>query len=532
MKANKQFSSEKRGSQSRAKSYGLSSSNTRSRKPGSSSGTRSNTTRGNSSYRKSENDFDGPKRSFRSSSPGTRFKKSDSDFSDKPRSSRTSSNSRFSKTDKNYSDKPRNTRNSSPGSRFKKSDNEFNDRPRSSRASSNSRFSKTEKSFSDKPRNSRNATSASRYKKSDGDFGDKPRSFKPRPVGSSYDRKSSSREDRFDSKPRERSERSFSSHSSDEKRSYRKKDDSFSSDRPKRAYTSRRSDDSGSEKSFTGRNSRFSKSPRTSRDSKSLRSSESKPKRSRKVVSENVEEANGSLRLNRYISNAGICSRREADKLISAGLVSVNGQVVTEMGMKVSLSDDVRYNGQRLQAEEKVYLIMNKPKDTITTTDDPEGRRTVMELLEPALQKIAYPVGRLDRNTTGVLLFTNDGELAQRMTHPKYSIQKIYKATLNKSYKKTDMFNLVNNGVELEDGPIQPDSVAMPDANDKAVVGIEIHSGRNRIIHRIFESQGYLVDKLDRVSFAGLSKSGLKKGQVRHLTDKEVKVLKRAVRLG
>lgn len=239
----------------------------------------------------------------------------------------------------------------------------------------------------------------------------------------------------------------------------------------------------------------------------------------------------GEIRLNRYIANAGICSRREADDLIAAGLVAVNGKVVTEMGYKVKPGDEVRYNNERLNWEKKVYLIMNKPKDTITTSDDPEGRKIIMELLEdPRLPRV-YPVGRLDRNTTGVIILTNDGELAQRLTHPKYNIAKIYKATLNRNFAPKDLQELASNGVELDDGPIRPDAIAVPDSREKNGVLIQIHSGRNRIIHRMFEALGYLVDRLDRLEFAGFEKKGLKRGGWRHLDEKEIKKLKKLVQL-
>ena len=247
-------------------------------------------------------------------------------------------------------------------------------------------------------------------------------------------------------------------------------------------------------------------------------------------VTENALKKGEEIRINRYISNAGVCSRREADELITAGLVSVNGQVVTELGQKVKSGDVVRFNGEKLNVEAKVYIILNKPKDAITTSDDPEGRNTVMDLFEGKLQERIYPVGRLDRNTTGVLLLTNDGEMSQRLMHPKYEVKKVYKATLNKIIKPTDLWTLAN-GVELEDGFIKPDALGQPDAVDKAVVGVEIHSGKNRIIHRIFEHLGYTVDKLDRVLYAGLAKNKLKRGEWRELTEKELKQLKRMVHL-
>lgn len=245
---------------------------------------------------------------------------------------------------------------------------------------------------------------------------------------------------------------------------------------------------------------------------------------------ETIAESQGTIRLNKYIANAGICSRREADKLIAAGLVRVNGKVITEMGFQVKPDDDVRYNGTRLSNERKVYIIMNKSRDTITTLDDPEGRKTVVDALEGSGLPRVFPVGRLDRNTTGVLLLTNDGELAQRLMHPKYQVQKIYKATLDKNLKGQDLWTLTN-GIELEDGPIKPDSIAVPDPKAKNVVVIEIHSGRNRIIHRMFEHVGYKVEKLDRIWYAGLDKRGLKRGQWRELNSRELNAVKKLVRL-
>ncbi len=257
--------------------------------------------------------------------------------------------------------------------------------------------------------------------------------------------------------------------------------------------------------------------------------SKSKSQSKERVTEEalNVGEA---VRLNRFISNAGVCSRREADELIGAGLVSINGEIVTELGTKVKAGDVVRFNGEKLTVEAKVYILLNKPKDAITTADDPEGRNTVMDIFDGKMKERIFPVGRLDRNTTGVLILTNDGELAQRLMHPKYEINKVYKATLNKNLKPADLWAL-SNGVELEDGFIKPDAIAQSDAKNKNVVGIEIHSGRNRIIHRMFESLGYTVEKLDRVLYAGLEKGVLKRGEWRELNEKELKTLKRSVHL-
>jgi 23S rRNA pseudouridine2605 synthase len=251
---------------------------------------------------------------------------------------------------------------------------------------------------------------------------------------------------------------------------------------------------------------------------------------SKERITEDALSVGESVRLNRFISNAGVCSRREADELIGAGLVSINGVVATELGMKVKAGDVVRFNGEKLAVEAKVYLVLNKPKDAITTLDDPDGRNTVMDIFEGKMRERVYPIGRLDRNTTGVLLLTNDGELAQRLMHPKYEIKKVYKATLNKNLKPADLWTL-SNGVELEDGFIKPDAIAQSDAKNKNVVGIEIHSGKNRIIHRLFEHLGYTVDKLDRVLYAGMEKGALKRGEWRELNDKELKALKRSVHL-
>jgi 23S rRNA pseudouridine2605 synthase len=227
------------------------------------------------------------------------------------------------------------------------------------------------------------------------------------------------------------------------------------------------------------------------------------------------------MRLNRYLAQSGICSRREADDLIKAGVVSVNGKIVTEMGTKVYPSDKIHYGGQRLSMEKKRYVLLNKPKDFITTTDDPRDRRTVMNLIATACTERLYPVGRLDRQTTGVLLMTNDGDLAKKLTHPSHGAEKIYHATLDKSVTKADLTALVE-GIELEDGPAQADEAAYVQGATKREVGLKIHMGRNRIVRRMFEHLGYEVLKLDRVVFAGLTKKDVPRGEWRHLTEKEV----------
>lgn len=231
------------------------------------------------------------------------------------------------------------------------------------------------------------------------------------------------------------------------------------------------------------------------------------------------------IRLNKYIAHAGICSRREADKLIAAGLISVNGSVVTEVGTKIDPDADVRYNGERLGNERKVYLLLNKPKDYVTTVDDPHAKKTVMELVERACKERIYPVGRLDRNTTGVLLFTNDGDLTRRLTHPSFNKKKVYHVFLDKNLQHSDL-NKIAEGIELDDGFIQPDAIAYASMDNKREIGLEIHSGKNRVVRRIFEHSGYKVTKLDRVYFAGLTKKNLPRGRWRFLTDKEIKSLK------
>ncbi|NLB87159.1 MAG: rRNA pseudouridine synthase [Bacteroidales bacterium] len=230
------------------------------------------------------------------------------------------------------------------------------------------------------------------------------------------------------------------------------------------------------------------------------------------------------VRLNKYIANAGICSRREADTFISAGLVSVNGEIVTELGVKVMPGDEVKFNDEKINPERKVYILLNKPKDYVTTLDDPEGRRTVMDLIQNACKERVYPVGRLDRNTTGLLLLTNDGELTKKLTHPSYNKKKIYHVELDKALSR-DHLNQIAQGIELEDGPIVVDAISYVD-NLKTEVGIELHSGKNRIVRRIMEHFGYNVKRLDRVYFAGLTKLNLPRGRWRFLSDQEVIRLK------
>ncbi len=236
-------------------------------------------------------------------------------------------------------------------------------------------------------------------------------------------------------------------------------------------------------------------------------------------------DPNAPIRLNKYLANAGICSRREADDFIQAGLVTVNGNVVTELGTRVLRSDKIVFHDQPVSIEKKVYVLLNKPKDYVTTSDDPQNRKTVMDLVKDACPERIYPVGRLDRNTTGVLLLTNDGEMASKLTHPRFLKKKVYHVFCDKNVTAHDI-NKIAEGIELEDGLIKADAVDYASPTDKKQVGIEIHSGKNRIVRRIFESLGYRVIKLDRVQFAGLTKKNLRRGDWRFLTEKEVDMLR------
>ncbi|MBP5382582.1 MAG: rRNA pseudouridine synthase [Bacteroidales bacterium] len=232
------------------------------------------------------------------------------------------------------------------------------------------------------------------------------------------------------------------------------------------------------------------------------------------------------IRLNKFIANSGVCSRREADTMIQAGVVTVNGEVVTELGTKVNVVHDVvKFNGETLRGEAKVYLVMNKPRGYVTTASDPHADKTVMDLLHGCSARV-YPVGRLDKATTGVLMFTNDGEIAERLTHPSYDKKKIYQVILNKPLSEEDRQKILS-GVELSDGPIAADALEFIDESDRRKLGIEIHSGKNRVVRRIFEAVGCEVRTLDRVYFAGLTKKGLKKGEWRYLTEGEANILKR-----
>lgn len=299
----------------------------------------------------------------------------------------------------------------------------------------------------------------------------------------------------------------------------------FQEERPReKSFKSSNSEGRPYQKDFSGKEKRYV------RNDSSVGTGDKKVMRSRNKPAETggsrSNKDNGLIRLNRYIANAGICSRRKADELIEAGVVSVNGEVVSELGAKIDpIKDVIRYNGETLKREKMVYVLLNKPKDYITTTDDPQERRTVMQLVEKASRERIYPVGRLDRNTTGLLLMTNDGDLADKLSHPKNSITKIYNIELDKSLTQGDL-NKIGFGLELEDGLIKPDAVSYVTGGSKREVGIQIHSGKNRIVRRIFEHLGYEVVKLDRVIYANLTKKDLTRGRWRYLEEKEIIQLK------
>jgi 23S rRNA pseudouridine2605 synthase len=261
---------------------------------------------------------------------------------------------------------------------------------------------------------------------------------------------------------------------------------------------------------------------------------EVKPRDKRKYIDFKIKVKKGdplpsfnddAIRLNKYLSNAGVCSRREADVLIQTGVITVNGNIVTELGYKIAPTDVIQCNGETINAEKKRYVLLNKPKGFITTMDDPQGRKTVMSLVRSACRERIYPVGRLDRETTGLLLFTNDGDLAKKLTHPRYQARKIYHVELNKPVKSEDLEKLLR-GVDLEDGKSKADKASYVEGGNSREVGIEIHSGKNRIVRRMFESLGYTVVKLDRVVFAGLTKKDLPRGMFRHLSEDEVSFLR------
>ena len=336
---------------------------------------------------------------------------------------------------------------------------------------------------------------------------------------------------RYNGEGGDRSQRSYGNNTGGD-RPYRPRYNSEGGDRPQRPY----GNNAGGDRPFRPRynsNGDRPQRPYGNRDSYSRpirRTGDYDPnakysKKKQIEYKEQFVDPNEPIRLNKFLANAGVCSRREADEFITAGVVSVNGEVVTELGTKIKRGDEVKFHDQTVSIERKIYVLLNKPKDTVTTSDDPQARRTVMDLVKGACDERIYPVGRLDRNTTGVLLLTNDGDLASKLTHPKYLKKKIYHVHLDKNLTKADMEQIAA-GIQLDDGEIQADAISYTDDFKKDEVGIEIHSGKNRIVRRIFESLGYKVVKLDRVFFAGLTKKGLRRGEWRYLTEQEVNFLR------
>jgi 23S rRNA pseudouridine2605 synthase len=384
-------------------------------------------------------------------------------------------------------------------------DRRFSDRPK---RRFDGEHSSDDRRFSDRPK-----------RRFDGEHSSDDRRFSDRPERRPkrrFDGEHSSDDRRFSDRPKRRPERRFDS---DRPAS----DDRRFSDRPKRRFDGEHSSD----------DRRFSDRPeRRPKRRPKRRFDDDRPVRNPKPKAEEYvpkprgakAEEDGSIRLNKFIANSGVCSRREADDYIVAGLITVNGQVITELGTKIQVTDDVRFNGERLHGEEKVYILMNKPKDFVTTVTDPNADRTVLDLVAGKCPQRVYPVGRLDKATTGVLLLTNDGELSDKLTHPSNRVRKIYHVFLDKNLSQSD-FNKILEGVELEDGPMFADALSFID-EDESQVGLEIHSGRNRVVRRMFEALGYKVKKLDRVLFAGLTKKGLRRGQWRFLTEQEISLLK------
>ncbi|MGJ1214829.1 pseudouridine synthase [Sphingobacterium multivorum] len=436
-------------------------------------------------------------RSFDKKDSFNKFDRSERSFDKKDnfkRSDRNDSSRSFDRSERSFDkrDSFKHTDRNDSSRSFDRSERSFDKRDsfkRSDRNDSSRSFDRSERSFDKRDS----------FKRSDRN--DAPRSFDR--SERSFDKKDNfKRSDRNDS-PRsfDRSERSF------DKRDSFKRSDRNDSSRP-------------SNRKFDGDKSRNFDDNKNFGDKQYIK----RPKKK----AEDAED-DGLVRLNRYIANAGICSRRKADELITAGVIWVNGEPVTELGTKVDpATDEIRYNNERLKREKNVYVLLNKPKDYITTTDDPQERHTVMELVSKATKERIYPVGRLDRNTTGLLLMTNDGSLAEKLSHPRNSISKIYNVELNKSLTQGD-FNKISFGIELEDGVIKPDDLSYVQGGSKREVGIQIHSGKNRIVRRIFESLGYEVVKLDRVVYANLTKKDLPRGRWRYLEEREIVQLKHLI---
>ena len=309
-----------------------------------------------------------------------------------------------------------------------------------------------------------------------------------------------------------------------EKKKYRKERNAFFEEKKKEEYQARQAKKGGM--ATKAADNAKAKTPASPAADKPRGAAKTPHQKSAKAIAANDNVSTGIMPLNKFMAHCGVCSRREAVELISAGKVKVNGTAVTEPGYKIEDKDEVIYNGKKLFVTKNlVYILLNKPKDYITTTDDPQGRKTVLQLIKQATTERVYPIGRLDRNTSGVLLLTNDGDLTQKLSHPSYEIKKIYEVKLDKPLTKAH-FDKIVDGLTLEDGEIQIDSLAYADSKDKSIIGIELHSGRNRIVRRIFEYLGYDVKGLDRVMYANLTKKNVERSKWRYLSEKEIRLLK------
>lgn len=454
--------------------------------------------------RKSFSSSEKPKRTYGSDKPS--FRKKDDDSTEKRSYSKRGDSDSDSKPRRTYGDTEKK-------SFVKKADGKYESAsPRRSYGDGEKRPYAKKDSYGDKPRKSYgDGESRSFVKRADGKYESVGRGRSEENT----EKRSYTRREEGDSRPRK-------SYGDTEKKGFVKRaDGKYESARP------RRNDGDGEKKPYTKRTEKSEygeKKPYEPKLSKSEKVVAKSKKAGPKRTSDQPNVSEDAIRLNRYVANAGICSRREADVLIATGVVSVNGKIVTEMGYKVNPGDVVTYGGVPIKNETKKYLLLNKPKDYITTMDDPEERRTVMELVKKACKERLYPVGRLDRNTTGVLLFTNDGDMTAKLTHPKFDVRKVYHVTLNKKMTTED-YKILNEGFELPDGFIKPDATEFVGAG-RFELGVEIHSGRNRIVRRMFEHLGYEVVKLDRVAFAGLTKKDLPRGKYRFLTEKEIGFLK------
>jgi 23S rRNA pseudouridine2605 synthase len=478
------------------------------------------------------NSFDKPKRSYNNEG-GNSF--------DRPRRS-FDGESRFDNTSR--TDRPKRTFGNEGGGGYDRTRRPYNseggfnsDRPRRTfgEGAGGNRFDRSQRPYQadgnkfDKPRRSfGEGVNGNTYERSPRSFGndeggrsfDRPKRSFVEEGGRSFDRPKRS----FDGGG-DRPRRSFDNAGGDRpRRSY----DTEGGDRPRRSFDN---DGGGYRPRFNGpslpKPDRSDGRPRRPRIQKPDRPFDSgRSSRGQSAPKYPVfQDPDALIRLNKFLANAGLCSRREADEFIQAGVVKVNGETVTELGVKIKGNDTVLFHDQMVSIEHKVYILLNKPKDCVTTSDDPQERRTVLDLVKGACAERIYPVGRLDRNTTGVLLLTNDGDLASKLTHPKYEKRKIYQVTLDKDINREDIQHILD-GVVLEDCEVKADNCSLVDEDRNDVVGIEIHSGQNRVVRRMFESLGYKVYKLDRVYFAGLTKKNLPRGKWRHLTEKEVSLLK------